>query len=90
MKVRILVLLIIILVLLTTLFSWSFYIRFRMDYNSEGTFFDKDTLVVYNEQALLVYGIIAFILLTLVVTTAWKLQSIIKKIEYRKTTFNNL
>ena len=78
MKIRILVLLIILL-LLTALFSWSFYTRCMMDYNSEGTYFDENTLVSYNEQALLVYGIITFILLTMTLMTTWKLKSIIKK-----------
>ena len=78
MKIRILVILIILL-LLTTLFGWVFYVRIRMDYNSEGTYFDENTLVVYNEQALLVYGIITLILLTLTLLTTWKLKSVIKK-----------
>lgn len=80
MKAKILILQLIVLVLLTTLFSWSFYIRIRMDYNSEGTYFDKNTLVVYNEQAVLVYGIITFILLTLTVVTTWKLKSTFKNL----------
>lgn len=50
-----------------------------MDYNSEGTYFDENTLVVYNEQALVVYGITTFILITLTLMTTWKLKSIIKK-----------
>lgn len=78
MKSRIRVILF-ILVLLTTLFSWSFYTRSKMDYNSEGTYFDKNTLVTYNEQALLAYGIIAFISLMMTLMTTWKLKSIIKK-----------
>lgn len=78
MKIKILVIFI-VLVLLTTLFSWSFYTRCKMDYNSEGTYFEENTLVVYNEQALVVYGIITFILLTLTLLTTWKLKSIIKK-----------
>ncbi len=49
-----------------------------MDYNSEGTYFDNETLVVYNEQAVLVYGIITFILLTLTVVTTWNLKSTFK------------
>ncbi len=78
MKAKIVIPLLIVLVLLTTLFSWSFYIRIRMDYNSEGTYFDNETLVVYNEQAVLVYGIITFILLTLTVVTTWNLKSTFK------------
>lgn len=80
MKAKILILQLIVLVLLTTLFSWLFYIRIRMDYNSEGTYFDKNTLVVYNEQAVLVYGIITFILLTLTVVATWKLKSTFKNL----------
>lgn len=80
MKAKILIPLLIVLVLLTALFSWSFYIRISMDYNSEGTYFDKNALVVYNEQAVLVYGIITFILLTLTVVTTWKLKSTFKNL----------
>ncbi|GAA4040383.1 hypothetical protein [Flavobacterium chungnamense] len=79
MKARILILLIIVLTILTALFSWSFYTRIRMDYNSEGTYFDKDSLVVYKEQALIVYGLITSILLTLTVLITLKLKSIINK-----------
>lgn len=78
MKIRILVILI-ILVLLTTLFSWSLYTRCAMDYNSQGTYFDENNLVSYHEQALLVYGIIVLLLLTMTLFTTWKLKSIIKK-----------
>ncbi|NHM08372.1 hypothetical protein G4D82_14175 [Flavobacterium sp. CYK-4] len=78
MKIRILVILF-VLVFLTALSSWSFYTRSNMDYNSEGTYFDENSLVTYNEQALLVYGMVAFIFLTLTLLTTWKLKSIIKK-----------
>ncbi len=79
MKAKIVILLIVILAILTAFFSWSFYIRIRMDYNSEGTYFDKNTLVVYKEQALVVYGLISFVLLTLTLLTTLKLKSIINK-----------
>lgn len=79
MKAKALIILIIILALLTALFSWLFYTRIRMDYNSEGNYFDKKTLVVYNEQALIVYGLISFVLLTLILMTTLKLKSIISK-----------
>ena len=78
MIIRILVL-VSILALLTLVFSWSFYTRCKMEYNSEGTYFDKNTLVSYNEQGLLVYGILAFIGLTLTLLATWKLKSISKK-----------
>lgn len=79
MKAKTLIVLIIILALLTALFSWLIYTRIRMDYNSEGNYFDKKTLVVYNEQALIVYGLISFVLLTLILMTTLKLKSIISK-----------
>lgn len=79
MKAKTLIILIIILALLTALFSWLIYTRIRMDYNSEGNYFDKKTLVVYNEQALIVYGLISFVLLTLTLMTTLKLKSIISK-----------
>lgn len=79
MKAKTLIVLIIILALLTALFSWLIYTRIRMDYNSEGNYFDKKTLVVYNEQALIVYGLISFVLLTLTLMTTLKLKSIISK-----------
>lgn len=79
MKAKTLIILIIILALLTALFSWLIYTRIRMDYNSEGNYFDKKTLVVYNEQALIVYGLISFVLLTLILMTTLKLKSIISK-----------
>lgn len=79
MKAKTLIVLIIILAQLTALFSWLFYTRIRMDYNSEGNYFDKKTLVVYNEQALIVYGLISFVLLTLILMTTLKLKSIISK-----------
>lgn len=64
---------------MTTYFGWMFYVRVRMKYNSEGTYFDENTLVVYKEQAVLVYGAIAILLLTITLLTIWKLQSGIKK-----------
>ena len=76
MKNKILTILVIILAILTVLFSWCFYIRIRMNYNSEGNYFDKETLIVYDEQAIIVYALIAFIFLTLTLLTAFKLKSI--------------
>jgi hypothetical protein len=54
-----------------------------MDYNSEGTYLDKDSLVVYNEQAQIVYGLITFILIILIILTlltTLKLKSIFKNL----------
>lgn len=80
MKAKILILLLVILAILSALFSWSFYTRIRMDYNSEGTYLDKDSLVVYNEQAQIVYGLITLILIILTLLTTLKLKSIFKNL----------
>ena len=79
MKAKTLKILIFIFSLLTALFSWSFYSRSRMNYNSEGKYFDKETLIVYDEQALMVYGLITFILLSLTLLSTLKLKSIKNK-----------
>lgn len=62
------------LTILTTIFGWTFYCRYKMDYNSEGNFFDEKSDVVYYEQAVFVYGFIAFIFLCLTILTFWKLK----------------
>ena len=80
MKAKILILLLVILAILSALFSWSFYTRIKMDYNSEGTYLDKDSLVVYNEQAQIVYGLITLILIILTLLTTLKLKSIFKNL----------
>ena len=60
-KKLILMLLSIFSVLLTIIFSIIFVNRLVMPYNSEGNYFDKGNAVVYNEQAVLVYGILLII-----------------------------
>ncbi len=60
-KKLILMLLSIFSVLVTIIFSIIFVNRLVMPYNSEGNYFDKGNAVVYNEQAVLVYGILLFI-----------------------------
>jgi hypothetical protein len=46
-----------------------------MKYNPEGNYFDENSGVVYHEQAVLVFGIIAFFLFILTILTAWKLKA---------------
>ena len=61
----ILKILITFLTILTTIFCWTFYSRLKFDYNSEGNYFDEKNVVVYHEQAVFVYGTIAFVLFCL-------------------------
>jgi len=66
---RFLTILTIVLTLLTTLISVVFVNRVTLPYNSEGKSFDENSLIVYNEQAIAVYGILllSVLLLTLFV-----------------------
>jgi hypothetical protein len=63
-----------ILSILTIVFGLAYFNRLGMEYNSEGNFFDSDAGIVYHEQAVGGYGIIALFLLTLTICTVWKLK----------------
>jgi len=45
-----------------------------MSYNSEGNYFDENSGVVYHQQAVNVFGVIALILFFLTILTVWKLK----------------
>jgi len=75
MKKRTLIILTTILTVLTTVFGLTYLSRLRMKYNPEGNYFDENSGVVYHEQAVLVFGIIAFFLFILTILTAWKLKA---------------
>jgi len=74
MKNSTLKILTIFLIILTTIFACTFFNRLTMDYNSEGSYFDKNSAVVYYEQALFIYGIIAFVFFCLTLFAIWKLK----------------
>lgn len=64
---------------ISTLIScWTFIKRLALDYNSEGKFFDENTNVVYYEQAVLIYGIISFVLLVFLIIVGWNYKKILK------------
>lgn len=67
--------------LLTTSFGFLYVTRLRMEYNTEGTFFDTTSGIVYHEQSVLVFGILTFALLLLTIFTAWKLKKIVVSTE---------
>jgi hypothetical protein len=52
-----------ILFVSTILIASVLLTRLKMEYNSEGNYFDENTLVVYKKQAIIVYGIITLLLL---------------------------
>lgn len=66
----------ILFTVLTLLLSWTFFNRMRLNYNSDGNYFDENSGVVYHEQALIVYGILALVSLLLTVLTFWKLKKL--------------
>jgi len=74
MKKRILIILTTILFVLTAVFSFIYLNRLKMNYNSEGNYFNENPGVVYHQQAVIIWGIIALVLFFLTVLTAWKLK----------------
>jgi hypothetical protein len=50
-----------------------------MNYNTEGNYFDENSAVVYHEQAVFVYGILAFVSLLVTTLTIWRLKVNLKK-----------
>ena len=79
MKKWTLVILTIFTSVLTFIFSLTFFNRIRMNYNTEGNYFDENSAVVYHEQAVFVYGILAFVLLLVTTLTIWRLKVNLKK-----------
>lgn len=59
--------------LLTVIFSLLWLERVRMTYNSEGRYFDENALVVYQDSAVMFFGILAFVSLVLLFGTMFLL-----------------
>ncbi len=57
-----------ILAVLTIFVGWILFNHWKMPFNSEGSYFDVSSGVVYHQQAVLVYGLVTFILLS---ATIW-------------------
>lgn len=53
--------------ILTIMLLFVFFRRLNFNYNSEGHYFDEKHLIVYNQSAILTYGILAFIFLMLTI-----------------------
>jgi hypothetical protein len=58
--------------ILTLIFSLTFITRTRLSYNEEGRYFDENDMVVYHEQAEVVYGLLTIVFLSLTVITLSK------------------
>lgn len=67
MRKAVIIISIILLAALTILFALTFKNRVARPYNSEGNYFDENSVIVYQEQAILVYGLITLLFLGLTV-----------------------
>jgi hypothetical protein len=66
-----------LMVLLTAFFGWEFCFRYGLVYNEMGRYFDEENVVVYDEQAMPVYGMIfVFCLLTLIMMCGCTLKTV--------------
>jgi uncharacterized membrane protein len=71
------IILLLSLTFLTTISLWIFVNRYKLQYNSEGCYFDEATATVYHKQAVEVFGIISFILFVLTIATIiWIIKTI--------------
>ncbi len=62
---------------LFTFFCMDFIKRYNLTYNEMGRYFDEEYVIVYHEQAVLIYGIITAILLAFVVWLGkWTLSTL--------------
>jgi hypothetical protein len=68
----------IILIFLSTIIGKILINRVSLRYNSEGKYFDENSLMVYDEQAIIGYGILFVIALGLAL---FSIKSIIKRIK---------
>ena len=79
-----------ILIVLTAVFSLTHLNRLKMNYNSEGNYFDENSGVVYHQQAVIIWGIIALALFFLTILTAWKLKKNIFSNDMEVIKHNNV
>lgn len=53
---------------------WLFLERFFTEYNIEGRYFDENAGVVYEQQAIMAYGVLAFVLTVISATLLHRLK----------------
>lgn len=81
MKIKIIILATAILALLFILSGWTFYTRMVLDYNSKGNYFDEKTLVTYNEQGVITFGLMTFVLLIVTLLMIKKIKKLRKNLQ---------
>ena len=62
----------IILIIVTLLVTYTFAHRLTLPYNSEGNYFDDNSMVVYHQQAVQVLGLFSIIAITVSVVVIYK------------------
>jgi hypothetical protein len=68
------------LIFLVVFFGVEFFVRYNLDYNEAGRYFDEESVVVYDEQGLPIYGFLfAFFLFALVLMVRWIIKTHFKK-----------
>lgn len=68
------------LVFLVVFFGVEFFVRYNLDYNEAGRYFDEESVVVYDEQGRPVYGFLfAFFSFALVLMVRWIIKALFKK-----------
>ena len=75
------IILLLLLAILTTISVWTFTGRYKLQYNSEGCYFDEANAIVYHKQAVEIFGIISFILFVLTIATIIWIIKTIKKVQ---------
>ena len=68
-----------ILFLFTLLFAWIFFTHLTLPYNDEGRYFDEDSMTVYKQQSVLLYGLITVVNLALTSVTIVLTKRLYKK-----------
>ena len=64
-----------VLIALTGVVGGVFYRRINLNYNEEGRYLDPETMLVYDKDGLLVYGILLLLLVILTILTGLKIRN---------------
>ena len=68
-----------VLIALTGVVGGVFYRRINLNYNEEGRYLDPETMLVYDKDGLLVYGILLLLLVILTILTGLKIRNVKKE-----------
>lgn len=66
----------VVLVLVTLLLTYAFIDSLILPYNSEGNYFDENSMVVYHQQDVEAYGFLTFIAIILTSLAVYKTKKV--------------